>query len=216
VEINPNSHRGRVADRPPTALINNSYFYPAMDFEFGLKHIRNSRMDIDEVYFWTDTIKDWKHLLKHDKYKQLVIDNLRDLVQKKMIVIYGFVIMPNHLHLIWELKSKNGKEMPHASFNKATAHLIVNDLKEYHSNVLPYFEVKEKDRNFRIWQRDPLAVLMDSREKLEQKLNYIHNNPLNERWNLSERPEDYYWSSAKFYETNQDDFGFITSYADRI
>src|ERR1700751_2338095 len=89
---------------------------------------RNSRMNLDEVYFWTDTIKDWKHLLKQDKYKQLVIDTLRDLVHKKMIIIYGFVIMPNHLHLIWELKSKNGKEMPHASFNKATAQFIVDDL----------------------------------------------------------------------------------------
>ena len=29
---------------------------------------RNSRMEFDLVYFWTDTIKDWKHLLKQDKY----------------------------------------------------------------------------------------------------------------------------------------------------
>jgi putative transposase len=124
--------------------------------------------------------------------------------------------MPNHLHLIWELKIKNGGESPHASFNKATAQFMVNDLKESHKMVLPYFEVKEKDRNFHIWQRDPMAILMDSREKLEQKLSYIHNNPLHEKWNLAKRPEDYYWSSAKFYETGIDDFGFITHYGDRI
>jgi putative transposase len=57
---------------------------------------------------------------------------------------------------------------------------------------------------------------MDSREKLEQKLNYIHNNPLNARWNLAKRPEDYYWSSARFYEMGRDDFGFLTHYEDRI
>ncbi len=93
---------------------------------------------------------------------------------------------------------------------------MVNDLKENHNKVLPYFEVKEKDRSYRIWQRDPMAILMDSREKLEQKLIYIHNNPLNEKWNLAKRPEDYYWSSAKFYETGVDNFGFITHYAERI
>jgi putative transposase len=120
-----------------------------MDFDFELKHIRNSRMCFNEIYFWTDTIKDWKHLLKQDRYKQLIIDNLKDPIQKRMIVIYGFVIMPNHLHLLWELKLKNGNEMPHASFNKSTAHLMVNDLKENHNKVLPYFEVKEKDRSFR-------------------------------------------------------------------
>ncbi len=83
-----------------------------MDFEFGLKSIRKSRMGLNEIYFWTDTIKDWKQLLKPDKYKQLIIDNLKDLIQKQRIVIYSFVIMPNHLHLIWELKLKNGTEGP--------------------------------------------------------------------------------------------------------
>ncbi len=90
----------------------------------------------------------------------------------------------------------NGKEMPHASFNKATAHLIVKDLKNNHPVVLSHFKVEEKEREYRIWQRDPLAVLIDNKTKFEQKLNYIHNNPLAERWNLVERLENYYWSSA--------------------
>jgi putative transposase len=157
-----------------------------------------------------------KHLLKKDKYKELIIYYLKDLSAKKLIVIYGFVIMPNHLHLIWELISKNGKEMPHASFNKGTGHDLINDLKDNYTSVLPFFEVNKKDRSYRIWERDPLAVLMDSREKLEQKLNYIHNNPLHEKWKLADRPENYYWSSAKFYETGKDDFGFLVNYMDRI
>jgi putative transposase len=187
-----------------------------MDIKVEFKHIRNSRMDLDHVYFWTDTIKDWKHLFRQDKYKRLIIENLRDLVDKKMIVVYGFVIMPNHLHILWEMKAKKGKEMPHASFNKVTAQFIVNDLDENHAAVLPSFKVKDKDRSFLIWQRDPLAILMDKREKLEQKLDYIHNNPLNEKWNLAKRPEEYYWSSAKFYESNRDNFGFLTHYMNRI
>jgi REP element-mobilizing transposase RayT len=186
-----------------------------MENEF-LKPIRNSRMTLHDVYFWTDTIKDWKHLLKKDKYKELIINFLKDLSDKKQVVIYGFVIMPNHLHLIWELKSMNGKEMPHASFNKATGHELIKDLKENHTAVLPFFEVNKKDRSYRIWQRNPLAILMDSRKKLEQKLDYIHNNPVYEKWNLADRPENYYWSSAKFYETGQDDFGILVNYMDRI
>ena len=39
----------------------------------GLKEmkygIRNSKMLLGEVYFWTDTIKDWKKLLDDDLYK---------------------------------------------------------------------------------------------------------------------------------------------------
>ncbi len=64
--------------------------------------IRNSKMELCEVYFWTNTIKDWKHLLKQDKYKQLIINSLKELVDKKLITVYAFVIIPNHIHLIWE------------------------------------------------------------------------------------------------------------------
>jgi putative transposase len=80
---------------------------------------RNSRM---EVYFWTDTIKDWKHLLKQDKYKNVIISSWQELVERDKIAIYGFVIMPNHLHIVWEMKEPNGREMPHTSFNKFTSH----------------------------------------------------------------------------------------------
>ena len=175
---------------------------------------RNSTMHLNEVYLWTATIKDWKNLLSPEKYKQLVVDTLAQLVTKKQIRVYGFVIMPNHVHLIWELPAKNGKEMPHASFNKAIGHLIVKNLKKNNPNILPYFEVNERERRYRIWQRDPLAVLMDSRMKVEQKLDYLHLNPLQEKWNLAEKPENYYWSSAKYYETRKDDFKLMTHYLD--
>lgn len=74
--------------------------------------------------------------------------------------------------------------MPHASFNKATAHLIMRDLKINHPKVLPYFRFNEKERQLRVWQRDPLTILMYNKGKLKQKIDYIHLNPLQERWNL--------------------------------
>jgi len=173
-------------------------------------------MNLGDVYFWTDTVNDWNHLLKPDRYKQLILDIWRIQVEKRQIIIYAFVIMPNHLHVLWELRSMNGKEMPHASFNKATAHLITKDLKENHPAALPHFKVKDKERSYRIWQRDPLAILMDSKQKLEQKLGYLHHNPLQERWNLVTSPEDYLWSSASFYETGKDEFGILTHYMERF
>jgi hypothetical protein len=75
---------------------------------------------------------------------------------------------------------------------------------------------KEMDRNYRFWQRDALAIRMDGQAKVEQKLEYIHLNPLQEHWNLVSKPENYYWSSAKYYEEGIDDFGFITHYKERF
>ena len=182
----------------------------------NLQGTRNSRMEMNEVYFWTSSIKDWKKLLVQDKYKLLIINLLNELVQKELIAVYGFVLMPNHIHLLWEILKKNGKESPLASFQKASSHQVVKDLKAHHPNVLPYFSVAESDRQFRIWQRDPLAVLMDSKIKVSQKLDYIHANPLQAHWNLVSRPEDYYWSSASFYEKGFTQFSFLTRFEERF
>ena len=171
---------------------------------------------MNEVYFWTSSIKDWKKLLVQDKYKILIVNLLNELVQKELIAVYGFVFMPNHIHLIWEILKKNGKESPLASFQKASSHLIVKDLKANHPNVIPYFSVSESDRQFRIWQRDPLAVLMDSTKKVSQKLEYMHTNPLQAHWNLATRPEDYFWSSASFYEIGVTQFSFLKRFEERF
>jgi hypothetical protein len=50
----------------------------------------------------------------------------------------------------------------------STAHEIVKDLQVNHLAVLFHFKIEEKERKYRVWQRDPLAVLMDNKIKLEQ------------------------------------------------
>src|SRR5882762_6495792 len=83
---------------------------------------RNSYTELNEVYFWTISIKDWIHLLKKDGYKNIIIDSLKWLCEKELVRIYGYVIMPNHIHLLWEQLKMNGKEFPKNSFEKFTAH----------------------------------------------------------------------------------------------
>lgn len=184
--------------------------------KFKFETIRNSRMDLGEIYFWTNTIKDWKHLLTNDLNKDIIIEQLQWLKGKNKIAIYGFVIMPNHMHILWEALEKNGREMPHASFNKWTSSQFLKDLRLNHPKLLPLFFEDTKERNHRFWQKDPLAILMDCRVKFEQKLEYIHLNPLQEHWSLSEYPEEYRWSSAEFYNSGKDDFNLLTHYMDRL
>ena len=142
---------------------------------------RNSKMEIGKVYFWTSTIYRWKHLSKPDKYKQIIVKSLLYLRERKKVKIYGFVIMLNHLHLLWEMlemPEMNGKEMPHASFQKFTAQTIQKDPRIFHPEVLSHFRVREMERNHRYWQRDPLAVNVIDRQMAEQKLDYMHLNQL--------------------------------------
>jgi REP element-mobilizing transposase RayT len=50
--------------------------------------------------FFTATIRGWEHLLKPEKYKNIVLNNLKELVKEKKIYLYAFCIMDNHIQLI--------------------------------------------------------------------------------------------------------------------
>jgi putative transposase len=109
-----------------------------------------------------------------------------------------------------------GRWWPHASFNKFTSHQFLETLKQSDPSSLLHYVENDEERKHRFWQRDPLAICMDSKKKIEQKLDYSHLNPLQEHWNLVNKPEDYKWSSAKFYETGIDEFSIITDYRERF
>jgi len=159
---------------------------------------RNSYTELNEVYFWTITIREWIHLLKNDEYKMIIIDSLQWLCLKELVRIYGYIIMPNHIHLLWEQLRMNGKEFPKNSFEKFTAHQFQTKLEREDFLTLEKFRVVASDRKYNFWLRDPLAVRVFSRQMASQKLNYMHNNPLQEHWNLSSSPDGYRFSSAAF------------------
>jgi hypothetical protein len=63
--------------------------------------------------------------------------------------------------------------------------------------------VPEKKQVFKVWEdRFDDAFLSDS-QMLNVKLDYIHTNPLQEHWILVSKPEDYTFSSARFYESGE-------------
>ena len=69
-------------------------------------------MGIAMYYFYTDTIYEFKHVLKDDILKMVCINSWKYLVDNGLIKIYGYVIMPNHINLLWKMLSLNGKESP--------------------------------------------------------------------------------------------------------
>jgi len=177
-------------------------------------HKRQGQMDYNYPYFYTDTICDFAHLLNDDNLKMIIINSLKFLVNQKLIEVYGYVIMPNHIHLIWNMLKLNGKEAPAASFTKFTAHEFRRYLLVNNPSLINQYRSQKNDRIFQFWKRDPLAIPLSKEDTLIQKLDYIHDNPTREKWNLCTRPEDYKWSSANFYETGIDEFGILTDFRD--
>src|SRR3954452_1257942 len=103
---------------------------------------RISYMELDSIYFWTATINNWYRLLEHHTVKQILIDSLYYLHQHHKIEVYGFVIMPNHLHFLWKIKEMNGKETPQGSFLKYTAHNFKKYLSANNPSFLKAFAVE--------------------------------------------------------------------------
>ena len=74
------------------------------------------------MYFWIATINNWNHLLKEDKFKEVIIGSLRTLSKKGLIDVFALVIIPNHMHLILRTNALSGKETVQGSILKFAAH----------------------------------------------------------------------------------------------
>jgi len=162
--------------------------------------------------FFTATILEWKPLLKDDAYKEIIIKSLLFLKQEGSIVLYAFVIMPNHIHLIWQIQDGFKRDKIQLRFLKFTGQQMKFQLIHDNKQELERYRVNAKDREYQFWERNSLSVDLWSPKVITQKLDYIHHNPLQEKWQLAEFPEEYRYSSARFYESGYDQFGLLTHY----
>jgi REP element-mobilizing transposase RayT len=140
----------------------------------------------------------------------IIIESLQFLVHEKRVILYGYVIMDNHIHLIWSPTKLNSLKNTQLSFMKFTAQKIKRDLEMCHPRLLAEFLVELNDRKYQFWQRNSLCVDLYSQEVLIQKLNYIHYNPVKSAYCVE--PLDYRFSSAKFYKELEDEFSFLSRF----
>jgi len=161
--------------------------------------------------FFTATIHNWNHLLKSDEYKNIITNCLKFLVDDKRIELTGFIVMSNHVHIIWQPLQHNTLSQVQTSFMTQTARSIKKKLLKENPDLLETLKVNKYDRACQIWKREPLSVELFTEKVFFQKLEYLHQNPCVA--GLVNLPEDYYFSSAKFYESGIDDFEMLTHYS---
>ncbi len=163
-------------------------------------------LDPEGIYFVSITVVFWLDVFTRREYKDILINSLSFCTQKKGLIIYGYVIMSNHMHLII------GKSPGELSFSD-----ILRDFKKYTAMhlVKSIGENPEESRRkwlldkmkwagatnsnnvqFQFWQQDNHPILLEGRW-LDEKLNYIHLNPVVEGW--VNEPWEYFYSSARNY-----------------
>ncbi len=162
--------------------------------------------------FLTGTIFGWNHLLKEDDFKQIVVSSFEWLVNKKKCLINAFVIMPNHFHLIWKISDGFERKNVQGALFSFTAYEFKKKLENNEPELLKNYLVNKVDREYQFWEREPMIKECWTKKFFQQKFNYTHFNPCQPQWELTDKPENYKYSSARFYETGVKDFVFLTHF----
>lgn len=133
-------------------------------------------IDTGYSYFITIALVEWQKLFHIPLYAEIIIDSIRYCQKNKGLELFGYVIMPSHIHLIARAELRPLGEVIR-DFKKFTATRMVERL--------------SKD----LEHQPMLAVFADAANRIKRK--YIHNNPVEAA--LAELPEQYPYSSARNY-----------------
>ena len=156
-----------------------------------------------EVYFVTDTVVDWVDIFTRPIYRHIIIESLEYCQKEKGLIIYAWVLMTNHLHMIAGANGENRISDILRDFKKFTSKKIVQTLlvesgesrRDWMLNRFEYAGKNDKKiTNYKFWQEGNDAQEIFLNDYFNQKLNYIHYNPV--KAEFVNREEDYRYSSA--------------------
>ena len=154
------------------------------------------------TYFVSFAVVDWIDLFTRRAYAEFILENLAFCQQNKGLLLHAFVVMPSHLHLI--AGARQGL-LTHIlrDFKTFTSKRLVgmiegNAQESRREWLLKAFHLHGQrnphNRNNQIWQNTNHPIELHSDHVYDQKLEYIHNNPVEA--GLVTAPEAYTWSSA--------------------
>ena len=135
--------------------------------------------------FITITVVDWVDLLVRPNYCTILDESLNYCIKEKGLSVYTYVYMTSHIHLI--VTAFDGElQNVIRDFKKFTSKKLIEVIKEYPESRREWllrkfsFEAQKTGRakNYKVWQDDFHPVILDTVEKIEQRVNYIHYNPI--------------------------------------
>ena len=147
-------------------------------------------------HFVTFSTYQRRRFLEPDRAKEIVLETLQEYLISYRGKCSGFVVMPNHVHVI--LFGDDGYDLPRflQFWKKTSSYRIGQFYREYMETYREFCP-----NNCPIWQPRYYDFNIESEAKHNEKLDYIHANPVVAE--LCESGLDWHWSSARFYELNE-------------
>ncbi|WP_226539482.1 REP-associated tyrosine transposase [Neotamlana laminarinivorans] len=160
--------------------------------------------DQSKPHYVTFTVVNWVDVFTRQVYKYILIENLNYCIKEKGMIVFGYVIMSNHLHLIVQ-SSMNDLSGVIRDFKKYTAKAIINKIKVDRESrrewMLELFskatESHGRNKAYQFWRYGNHPEEIYSQKFLWSKLDYMHLNPV--RAGLVEKASHYKYSSASNY-----------------
>ena len=153
----------------------------------------------DGVYFVSFAVQGWVDALTRSEYKDILIENLSYCQKNKGLEIFAWYIMSNHVHLI--IRAKEGYLLSDIlrDFKKFTSKAIIQAISDNPQESRKEWLLKQfkTETGYSFWRGDNQPIELWSNKVIDQKLNYLHQNPVEE--GLVFKAEDYRYSSAYDY-----------------
>ena len=159
--------------------------------------------DQDKLYFISFATVHWIDVFVREEYMNIMIDSFKFCQEKKGLEIYGWCIMPSHIHMIIG-SSKNKMEdivrdmKSHTSttLRKAISNNVQESRKEWIIWMMERAGKKNGNNNdWQFWQQHNQPLVIKDQEMFDKVLDYTHLNPVMS--GFVSKPEDWKYSSAK-------------------
>jgi putative transposase len=154
-------------------------------------------------YFLTLNTIDRVDLFVRPFFKQIVVESLNYFIEKKGLIVYGWCLMTNHLHLI--AQARDGFDLPGiiSDFKSFTAKIILDDLNSESDIRREWIMKKIREAalfdKLDVWENadQPIQIKAAENEDIHDYLKQVHDNPVRNK--VVELPQHYLLSSARNY-----------------
>ncbi len=158
------------------------------------------------VYFISFATVGWIDVFTRPIYKDILIESLSYCQKEKGLELFAWCIMTNHVHLIARAKEGFLLQDIIRDFKKFTSKKLIKAIEENNQEsrkewMMSIFksagEYNSNNKNYQFWRQDNKPIEVYSNAVIDQKLEYLHNNPVEE--GIVEQAEEYVYSSARDY-----------------
>ena len=166
-------------------------------------------VDSQTPTFITITIVNWIDLIVRRTYTTILDDSLNYCVKNKGLKVHAYVYMTSHIHLIVSSTTNELQDIIR-DFKKFTSKKLIEAIIEIPESrrewLLHHFSFEAKSskraKNYKLWRDGFHPIILDSGKKINQRLSYIHYNPVDAGFVLHERN----WANSSYmaYEESDD------------